>query len=211
MTLLELKTEVKARPGFRLFSDSTQLDDEIERAAQQALADFWESYYRTYSHYEKVTALAGLTVPTGTAQDWGTNGKMYELTPATTGAIPTDLVEIKKLWITNESSVITYSSSSYDEGATEGDGIPDASDDTALSVSNVFHEYSGTGTGRTLQIYIGDTAAGTTPKLHLRYGRTTTALSNDSDEVDIPPIAGARTDYLALLDSYLRKYVGFSE
>lgn len=209
-TFLQLRTDIKERPGFRLIKDSATVLTEIDRAIKLGIQDYYESKYTTSRRYEAQTALAGLTIPTGTAVVWGSNGKLYEMTLTTTGAIPDNIALIKSLWVINDTNVVTYSSSTYDGEDDEGTGIPDASDDTALSTSNVFHELVGGDSSILLRLYVGTTAFGTTGKLHLKYIRVPSIPSVDADRLDIPD-AELHRIFLPLVDSYLQQTFGFSQ
>lgn len=202
-TLLQKRTEILNRPGFRFYETSGA---KIVAALNQAINNAYQEYYETYRLVrpllEKTNIATGVSLPAGTA--WGANGKIYNVPGS---SLPADLGRIKKLWILNDTNVVTVSSSTYDDDSSEGSGIPDDTS-TSLTTSVVFHELMGTGTTASLLLFVGTTAAGTTPKLELTYAPTWTALSADSDIIQVPDFELIKT-FDPLVNEQLRALIGF--
>jgi hypothetical protein len=206
MLVSEKQTEILNRPGFR-FLNSTSVGAMIIQSIQAAQQEFYEEHLTTNRRYHNVTPIAGLTIPTGTAVAFGANGKQFELTTATTDAIPADLAYILNMWVTNTGAEV-FSSSTYDGIDSIGNGIPDLITDPALDVNAVFHELVNTGTSMKLRMYIGNTTSGGTPKLHMKYIRTINAVATGSDIIDIPEALLSQFD--TILNGCLVSYIGFS-
>lgn len=203
VTLTQIHTDVLLRPSFKDRDDSTKTKAVITLCVQLALRKYWESY-RNHPLNLRTNAPSGLTLPAGTA--WGANGKLYVLDSATSPVLTTDLDSLLKLWIVDGSTSLTYSSSTYSDGATPGSGIPDASDET-LSLTNVFHELVGQDDSRKLVIYAGNTIAGATPKVAYNYVVDLTLPTTGTDKVQIPD-EHYLSVYMPLVDEQMRYYFG---
>lgn len=203
-TLLQKRTEILSRPSFRFFETT---GSKIVAALNQAINNAYQEYYETYRLtrplLEASNIATGFTLPAGVA--WGANGKIYNVPGA---SLPADLGRIKKLWILNDTNVATASSSTYDDDTSEGTGIPNDTS-TSLTVTSVFHEMLGAGAGTgNLLLFVGSTAAGTTPKLELTYAATWTALAADGDLIQVPDYEIVTT-FDPLVNAQLRALVGY--
>jgi hypothetical protein len=180
----EYRAEILARPKFLLYEDAyaNKFGAAFQVVLNRALRKLWESNVLSDPRFEKTIISSPLTLPAGT--DWSSNAKIYKLNSGTTPVLTADLYRLKKLWITNAAGAITYSKSTYDSTTVEGTGIPD--DNTVVAVTDVYHELIGEGANQELQIVVGTTAQGTTPKVLFTYAPTLILLSGNTDEIPVP-------------------------
>lgn len=210
-TYLQKITQILKRPSFWLLSDiatTTLAYSLIVQSIKDAEEQMYETYRLTDPHYEKDAFGAdGLALPAGT--QWGASGKVYKLDAGTTPALPSDVMRAKKLWIEDTTTHTPYgSSSTYDTDTGEGTGIP--ADASVLTASNVFHEFIGDtpSTGK-LKIYVGNTAAGASPKAHFTYARSKTAYVDTSNVLDVPE-ALLQATFDGIVNQFLQFYLGIS-
>lgn len=200
-----IRAELITRPKFSLYEDtaSNKFDDVLRVCIVNTEIKLFEKYKNKAGLYEKSNAPTGITLPAGVA--YGTNSKLYKLNSGTTPVIPTDIYQIKSLSVLGDAGLRTDSSSTYDTDTVEGSGIP--GDNTVIALTDVYHELIDEDGDIELQIVIGTTAQGTTPKLMLKYIPTFVPTAADNTVV-VCPRGLFNSEFMPELNAQLKKYIG---
>ena len=209
-TILQDRTEILARPGFRFQENliTNKIGAAILQAQVTAVRSAYQSLRLTDPHYQKSIIGTGLAIPTGIA--WGANGSLYTWNSGSTPVLTADIQRLKQLWFrTSSGTVVTATESTFDTDSTPGSGIPDSAS-PALGVSDVYHEFIGEDLTANLIVYGGSTAAPASSLLEFTYIRTPVIPAADADLIDIPN-AWQFSQWDVLRNQYLDYYIGFHQ
>jgi hypothetical protein len=205
MTPEKIRADVLSRPRFVYYENDSnnKIAGVILTCINLTEIYLWEKYKNKSTLYEKSTAASLIELSAG--EDYGENSQIYVLNASTTPAIPSDLYQIKKLSIIGDDGLKTDSKSTYDTDTVEGSGLP--SNNTAIGAGDVYHELIDEDDDMELLIVIGNTAAGSAPKLSLLYVPVFDVTSDDETPVQCPK-GLFLSEFMPKFDSFLKQRLG---